>query len=257
MAGFLIFLGLVGIVVAVIMLAARAVFKKGWPYKKAGILAGIAVIVLIIGSALAGPSVQKGYEAGKQAAQNPPAQTQNTQPVKNSTPAQTNSNAPQQQDQKEEKLPANVTLEKNPAQDAKELAQMIVEVIKATGGVEECNVIGAEEEVSTGGYWLSAEVKVKGAKDAWQIARNGVLTAYLNKGQVPLAKVSVNIMAPPEDKMYALQVSAGSNHFDGETLKFLKNGTWIDFQQWIKENQTRGGYKQYAEDLWAQGPLAF
>ncbi len=102
MAGFLIFLGLVGIVVAVIMLAARAVFKKGWPYKKAGILAGIAVIVLIIGSALAGPSVQKGYEAGKQAAQNPPAQTQDTQPVKNSAPAQTNSNAPQQQDQKTE-----------------------------------------------------------------------------------------------------------------------------------------------------------
>jgi hypothetical protein len=64
-------------------------------------------------------------------------------------------------------------------------------------------------------------------------------------------------MAPPEDKTYALQVSAGKNHFNDETLRFLKNGTWVDFEAWIEENQTKGGYKQYSDDLWARGPLAF
>lgn len=169
----------------------------------------------------------------------------------------TEADVAQQENKSEEETQTSVVLKKTPAKNANELAQIIEEVIKATGGVEECYVIGAEEEVSTGGYWLGAEVKLSDAKNAWQVARNGVLAAYLNKDNVPLVKVSVNIMAPPEDKMYALQVSAGKNHFDGETLKFLKNGTDIDFQAWIKENQTRGGYKQYAEDLWAQGPLAF
>jgi tagatose-1,6-bisphosphate aldolase non-catalytic subunit AgaZ/GatZ len=150
-----------------------------------------------------------------------------------------------------------INLERKSAQNAKELAKIIEEVIKETENVKECYVVGAGEEVSTGGYWLSAEIKLKDAKNAWQVARDGVLAAYLNKGNVQLVKVSVNIMAPPEDRMYALQVSAGKNHFDKETLRFLKNGTWIDFQAWIEENQTKGGYKQYADDLWAQGPLAF
>jgi hypothetical protein len=150
-----------------------------------------------------------------------------------------------------------INLERKPAQNAKELAKIIEEVIKETKNVSECYVVGSEEEVSTGGYWLSAEVKMKDAKDAWQVARNGVLAAYLNKGSVRLVKVSVNIMAPPEDKTYALQVSAGKNHFNDETLRFLKNGTWVDFEAWIEENQTKGGYKQYSDDLWARGPLAF
>lgn len=162
----------------------------------------------------------------------------------------------QNQDGASAPLHRQINLERKTAQNVEELAQIIKDVIKEMQNVEECYVVGSGEEVSRGGYWLSAEVKLKNAEDAWQVARNGVLTAYLNKGDVRLVKISVNIMVLPEDRMYALQVLAGENHFDDEILTFLKDATYTDFQIFIEENQIKGEHEQYGDDLWAQGPLS-
>lgn len=263
LAVLLVLVGIVGVCVSAVMLFVRAVFKKGWEYKRSGITAGVAITLfiagIIIGVTVTGSTAKQEFETGRQTmlqqstANKKEEKSQNFDQkavtTKEKTTTVPKSSSPNQR--------TNINLERKPAQNTKELAEIIEGVIKETADVKECYVFGAEEEVSTGGYWLSAEVTLNNAKNAWQVVRNGVLAAYLNKGNVQLVKVSVNIMAPPEDRMYVLQVSAGKNHFDEETLRLLKNGTWVDFQAWIEENQTRGGYKQYSDDLWAQGPLAF
>jgi hypothetical protein len=261
------FLGLAGLGVAVALLVARVVFKKGLTYRNIGVLAGVALTLFIVGLIIT-PSTKESFNAGREAGQQAVQQTQ--EPQKNEATAVDNEEKQSLQDSqvtpaskeepdglKESSSGAiQVDLEREPAKSAIELAEIIKTIIIETGNVKECYIVGAEEEVSTGGYWLSAEVKLNDAKNAWQVARNGVLGAYLNQGNVQLVKVSINIMTPPEDTIYALQVSAGKNHFDDKTIKHLKGGTWVDFQAWIEQNQIRGGYKQYADDLWAQGPLA-
>ncbi len=68
LAGMLVFAGLVGFGVAVAMLIARAAFKKGWEYKRTGLVAGAALALFIVGMVAAGPSARQGFEAGRQAA---------------------------------------------------------------------------------------------------------------------------------------------------------------------------------------------
>ncbi len=60
-------LGLVGVGLAIIMLFVRVVFKKGWEYNKIWTLAGVALVLLVVGI-VASPSAKEGYEAGRQAA---------------------------------------------------------------------------------------------------------------------------------------------------------------------------------------------
>jgi hypothetical protein len=60
-------LGFLGLLVAVVMLIIKVISKKGWEYKKIGILAGTALVLFIVGMAVS-PSAKEGYEAGQQAA---------------------------------------------------------------------------------------------------------------------------------------------------------------------------------------------
>ena len=54
LAVLLIFMGLIGLGVAVAMLIVRAVFKKGWGYIGTGKVAGIALALFIVGMVVEG-----------------------------------------------------------------------------------------------------------------------------------------------------------------------------------------------------------
>ncbi len=59
-------LGLLGFSVAVVMLVIKAVFKKGLAYKKIGALAGIALVLFIVGMVTT-PSTKENFGAGREA----------------------------------------------------------------------------------------------------------------------------------------------------------------------------------------------
>lgn len=151
-------------------------------------------------------------------------------------------------------------LKQKPARNAKELASIVEKVLQETGETEEAFVVGADKEVSTGGYWLSAEVKVKKSdkNTPMQLARYAVLAAYLNKGKVPLLKVSVNIISPVNPDMYGLQVAVGKSSISNKQLETLNKASITDFENWLKNNRTREttGPKDYSDHLWVDGPLA-
>lgn len=88
LAGLLVFVGLVGFGVAVAMLIARAVFKKGWGYKRVGVVAGVALALFVAGMVAAGPSTRQGFEAGRQAALEQVDKQNNAKTSKAEAPAQ-------------------------------------------------------------------------------------------------------------------------------------------------------------------------
>ena len=64
------FLGLAGLVVAVVLLVVRFIFKKGLTYKNIGVLAGVALSLFIIGLVITPtPSTKESFEAGLEAGQ--------------------------------------------------------------------------------------------------------------------------------------------------------------------------------------------
>jgi len=88
-AGFLVLLGVMGFGAAIILLAVRTLLKKGWAYRRSGILACASMVVFILGMVMAGPSSNQGFDAGRQAARNISAQpdsTQKTEEVTSPTP---------------------------------------------------------------------------------------------------------------------------------------------------------------------------
>lgn len=60
-------LGFLGLGVAIVMLIVKGVLKKGWPYKNIGILAGAALLLVIIGFAVS-PATENGPDADRDAA---------------------------------------------------------------------------------------------------------------------------------------------------------------------------------------------
>lgn len=87
LAGLLVLVGLVGLGVAIVMLIVRAIFKKGWKYKKIGTLAGVALILFIVGMVIAGPSATQDFEASHQAAVGQAAKNGDTKAGKEKIPA--------------------------------------------------------------------------------------------------------------------------------------------------------------------------
>jgi len=74
------FLGLAGLVVAVVLLVVRVFFKKGLGYKNIGVLAGVALSLFIIGLVITPtPSTKESFEAGLEAGQQAVQQTQEPQ----------------------------------------------------------------------------------------------------------------------------------------------------------------------------------
>ena len=74
------FLGLAGLVVAVVLLVVRFIFKKGLTYKNIGVLAGVALSLFIIGLVITPtPSTKESFEAGLEAGQQAVQQTQEPQ----------------------------------------------------------------------------------------------------------------------------------------------------------------------------------
>ncbi len=88
LAGLLVFMGLVGLGVAVAMLIVRLLFKKGWGYKRVGVVAGVALALFIAGMVVAGPSTRQGFEAGRQAALEQVDKNGDTKASKEKAPAQ-------------------------------------------------------------------------------------------------------------------------------------------------------------------------
>jgi len=88
MADLLMFVGLVSFVVAIILFGVRLLLKRGWNYKRSGILAGGAIVLFILGAAISGPSLQQGYDTGKQAPQNKLATQGNISPEKQKQPVE-------------------------------------------------------------------------------------------------------------------------------------------------------------------------
>jgi energy-coupling factor transporter transmembrane protein EcfT len=74
------FLGLAGLVVAVVLLVVRVFFKKGLGYKNIGVLAGVALTLFIVGLIIT-PSTKESFNAGREAGQQAVQQTQ--EPKKN------------------------------------------------------------------------------------------------------------------------------------------------------------------------------
>jgi len=62
------FLGLAGLVVAVVLLVVRFIFKKGLTYKNIGVLAGVALALFIVGLIIT-PSAKESFNAGREAGQ--------------------------------------------------------------------------------------------------------------------------------------------------------------------------------------------
>jgi len=62
------FLGLAGLVVAVVLLVVRVFFKKGLGYKNIGVLAGVALTLFIVGLIIT-PSTKESFNAGREAGQ--------------------------------------------------------------------------------------------------------------------------------------------------------------------------------------------
>ncbi len=69
------FLGLAGLVVAVVLLVVRVFFKKGLGYKNIGVLAGVALTLFIVGLIIT-PSTKESFNAGREAGQQAVQQTQ-------------------------------------------------------------------------------------------------------------------------------------------------------------------------------------
>jgi hypothetical protein len=154
-----------------------------------------------------------------------------------------------------------VNLDRGQAKNVNQLAEIIENVISESDGVQSCFVLGADKEVSTGGYWLSSEVEMKPNKTAesWMASRNAVLAAYSNMGTVPLKKVSIDIITPETGNgIIALQVVVGRNFMTTENINRLRSGTTNDFRDWIKNNRTReiSNPKDYAQHLWVDGLLS-
>ncbi|MDF9408275.1 hypothetical protein L7E55_07865 [Pelotomaculum isophthalicicum JI] len=80
LAGFMVFLALVGLGIALVLFGVKAITKKGWEYKKTGILAAVAGVLFLAGMVMAGPSVKQGFEAGRQAAKEDSAAPASTTP---------------------------------------------------------------------------------------------------------------------------------------------------------------------------------
>lgn len=59
-------LGFAGFGVAILLLIVRVIFKKGWAYKKIGVLAGVALVLFIVGMATT-PSAKESFDAGREA----------------------------------------------------------------------------------------------------------------------------------------------------------------------------------------------
>jgi len=66
LAGILMFLGMVGAAVVLVMLTVRAVFKRGWTKKMIWTVGAISVVLFAVGLAMGWPSVHEGY--GEQSA---------------------------------------------------------------------------------------------------------------------------------------------------------------------------------------------
>lgn len=75
------FLGLAGLVVAVVLLVVRVFFKKGLGYKNIGVLAGVALTLFIVGLIIT-PSTKESFNAGREAGQQAVQQTQEPQKMK-------------------------------------------------------------------------------------------------------------------------------------------------------------------------------
>ena len=60
------FLGLAGLGVALVMLVVKAVLKKGWEYKKIGVLAVVALALFVIGLVIT-PSTKENFDVGREA----------------------------------------------------------------------------------------------------------------------------------------------------------------------------------------------
>ena len=73
-------LGIAGLGVAVALLVARVVFKKGLTYRNIGVLAGVALTLFIVGLIIT-PSTKESFNAGREAGQQAVQQTQ--EPKKN------------------------------------------------------------------------------------------------------------------------------------------------------------------------------
>jgi len=151
-----------------------------------------------------------------------------------------------------------MVLEQTPARNSKDLARIIEEIVQATapGIVQSVGVMTFEEQ---GGLVVGAEVALSDANSAWLIARNAVLGAYLNKGDVRLARIGIGITAP-EHRSYALQVFVGRERITAEVLNGLKVGTTEDFAAWMRtNNQSQDEFLRGdspTDDLRAQGALA-
>lgn len=84
MGAFIGVLGFLGLLVAVVMLIIKAISKKGWEYKKIGILAGTALVLFIAGMAVS-PSAKEEYEAGRQTAKDGNAVAPASSPMQEQT----------------------------------------------------------------------------------------------------------------------------------------------------------------------------
>ncbi|OAT81108.1 hypothetical protein [Desulfotomaculum copahuensis] len=67
-AGFLMFLGMVGAAVALIMLVLKVVFKRGWSSRRLRLVGALSVALFVVGLAMGWSPAEKGYEHGQHAA---------------------------------------------------------------------------------------------------------------------------------------------------------------------------------------------
>jgi len=214
----LLLLSLVGLIVGLI--SPRLAVRWGSRRTRGKVVStyGLAMIVFFILFGVTAPTLEQ------------PAENVEKQKQEQVEPAQ--EQVEPAQEQVEPTQEANIALERTPAQSNEELAKTISEIIKMTDSVETSSL--SSVDVSAG-VDLFIEVEMLDIEKIWQVARNGILAAYLNKGNVNLIIASVHITTP-EAMSHTLQVFVGQDQINEELLTTLKNGNENDFKDWIKKN---------------------
>lgn len=95
-AGILVFIGLLGIVSALVLLLIKLIGKKGWELKKTGILASAAIVMFVIGMVIAPPIDRSKYVKSNQDATPPVNSNANVNNVADTKPIQQDQQPAQQ-----------------------------------------------------------------------------------------------------------------------------------------------------------------
>lgn len=276
-----VFIGLVGMVGFVVCLALLIVaFVRKKSEKKSVIGQVVCFVLFIIGIAMSSPisvpptgeskdtapivaeGSAKTLDASEPVSAPPSEASPSTAAPTLAEPKTKTPSTPATQSDQEEQIVATPSskLEQErllitPAQNPEELALIVEQAIKNTPGVTECFIMTYDE---VNGVVIAAETKMSDASQIWQVAYAGILTGYLNKGNVPVVRMDVNI-STPDAIGYSLQVFVGRDHLDENMLETLKNTTWQEFKNWLTANsQTSEVFlaNDAHADLRIQGPLS-